>query len=106
MVKKSKNTNPYSEIINWFEQGNTLSLLHLDTTAQYIKKLDEVHGLKKTVKQFLKNINENEVHLWMEFLLYGLAAFSQISKTALERNTEFKDLMRTVFNFKSMDDEV
>ena len=105
-LKKSKNTNPYSEIINWFEQGNTLSLLHLDTTAQYIKKLDEVHGLKKTVKQFLKNINENEVHLWMEFLLYGLAAFSQISKTALERNTEFKDLMRTVFNFKSMDDEV
>ncbi len=105
-LKKSKNTNPYSEIINWFEQGNTLSLLHLDTTAQYIKRLDEVHGLKKTVKQFLKNINENEVHLWMEFLLYGLAAFSQISKTALERNTEFKDLMRTVFNFKSMDDEV
>ena len=105
-LKKSKNTNPYSEIINWFEQGNTLSLLHLDTTAQYIKKLDEVHGLKKTVKQFLKNINENEVHLWMEFLLYGLAAFSQISKTALERNTEFKDLIRTVFNFKSMDDEV
>jgi magnesium chelatase subunit I len=36
----------------------------------------------------------------MEFVLHGLAEFSQLSKSGLERGVEFKDLMSGMFDIK------
>ena len=40
----------------------------------------------------------------MEFLLHGLAEFSQVSKTYLENGYEFKDMFNSLFS-SSFDDE-
>jgi magnesium chelatase subunit I len=40
----------------------------------------------------------------MEFVLHGLAEFSQLSKNGLERGVEFKDLMSGMFNMRQEDE--
>ena len=43
-------------------------------------------------------LNKEEKLLYMEFLLHGLAEFSQISKHRLDSGLQFKDLLGSLFN--------
>jgi magnesium chelatase subunit I len=40
-----------------------------------------------------------EKHLWMEFVLHGLAEYSKLSKNQLDEGLEFKDLFGSMLNF-------
>src|SRR5476651_887230 len=51
-AKKSKKTNPYTEVINWFANGNTLSVIDDLPFPEYKKVLNSVTGLKDLVKTF------------------------------------------------------
>jgi magnesium chelatase subunit I len=57
-----------------------------------------VDGLHSLVKKFYKQANEKEAALLMEFVLYGLASYSLISKKSVEGKVEFKDLMGSMIN--------
>src|ERR1700743_2407900 len=50
-AKKSKAANPYTEIVNWFSNGNNLSLVDDLSLADYKKALNSVPGLKDLVKK-------------------------------------------------------
>jgi magnesium chelatase subunit I len=54
------------------------------------------------VKKFYPKANECEASLMMEFVLNGLAAYSLISKKAIEGRIEFKDLVGSMMNFGQM----
>ena len=41
----------------------------------------------------------------MEFMLHGLAEFSQLSKKILERGNSFKDIMSGMLNIKQSADD-
>lgn len=47
---KSKAPNPYAEIVNWFGDGNTVSLIDNLPLAEYKKLLNGVAGLKTWLK--------------------------------------------------------
>jgi magnesium chelatase subunit I len=98
--KKSKKPNPYARILGWFNEGNTLPLLNTDTQIGYENMLKQVDGLSELVKTYLPKVSKHESFLWMEFVLHGLAEFSQLSKNGLERGVEFKDLMSGMFDMK------
>src|SRR5476651_763398 len=51
-AKKSKKANPYAEIIEWFANGNTLSVIDDLPFPEYKKVLNSVTGLKDLVKTF------------------------------------------------------
>jgi magnesium chelatase subunit I len=97
-AKKSKKPNPYAEIINWFNEGDTISILTTASNKQYETELNKVVGLKDLVKSTLGKLNKAEELLMMEFVLHGLSEFSQLSKHPLTSGFEFKDLMSAMFS--------
>lgn len=104
-AKKSKKPNPYAEVINWFNAGETLSLLTTASNQTYEKELQKVEGLKDVVKTTLGKSSKHEELLMMEFVLHGLAEYSQLSKHNLTAGFEFKDLMSAMFSMGREQDE-
>lgn len=98
--KKSKKPNPYTRVLGWFNEGNTLPLLSSETQIGYENMLKQVDGLADLVKEYFPKLDKTQQLLWMEFVLHGLAEFSQLSKNGLERGIEFKDLMSGMFDMK------
>lgn len=104
-MKKAKKDNPYADVINWFAAGNSVSLLDDITDVDYKKLLNDVPGLKNVVKLFHPNISANQTLLYMEFVLHGLAEFSLVSKSFLEKGFEFKDMFNSLFSSDFAEDE-
>lgn len=94
--------NPYKEVIAWFNDGNVVELLRDDSEQAYKDKIDQVPGLKDLVKGIIKSLGEEELYLMMEFTLYGLAEFSQLSKHQLQSGVEFKDLMSSMMDLDNL----
>ncbi|WP_207422072.1 sigma 54-interacting transcriptional regulator [Desertivirga brevis] len=104
-IKRSKTDNPYSEIVNWFGGGNNLNVLDDLSEKEYFDILHSVPGLKNVVKKFHPRLSDTQNLLLMEFLLHGLAEFSQIGKSFLDNGFEFKDMLGSLFNASFEDDE-
>jgi magnesium chelatase subunit I len=102
-AKKSKAANPYAAIVNWFADGNTLSVLD---DLSYKDALNGVPGLKDVVKKFHPKLTENQQLILMEFVLHGLAEFSQLSKGFLDNGFAFSDMFNSLFNLQPDDDDV
>ena len=103
--KKSKTANPYTEIINWFGSGNTINLQDEISDKEYKKLLLSVPGLKPVIQQFHPRLSENQQFLLMEFLLHGLAEFSQVSKSFLDNGFAFSDMFNSLFSAEFGNDE-
>ena len=59
-AKKAKTPNPYKEIIAWFGDGNTLSVIDELPLQEYKKALNSINGLKGLVKKFHPRLSENQ----------------------------------------------
>src|SRR6195952_3383424 len=105
-AKKSKAKNPYSEVINWFGNGNTLALIDGLPLQEYKKLLNSITGLKDIVKQFHPKLTENQQLLLMEFILHGLAEFSQLNKGFLDNGFAFSDMFNSLFNLEPDEDDL
>ncbi|MGI4749577.1 MAG: sigma 54-interacting transcriptional regulator [Janthinobacterium lividum] len=103
-AKKSKKPNPYAEIINWFSAGNNISIIDDLPSQDYKKLLFSVPGLKEIVKKNQPGISENKQLLLMEFVLHGLAEFSQVNKGYLDNGYSFSDMFDSLFNMPKDDD--
>jgi magnesium chelatase subunit I len=99
-AKKSKKLNPFSRILSWFNEGNTLPLLSSETQIGYENMLKQVDGLADLVKEHFPKTEKSEQFLLMEFVLHGLSEFSQLSRNGLDRGVEFKDLMSGMFDMR------
>jgi len=104
-AKKGKKTNLYNEVVGWFASGNSLSLLDDLPIAEYKKVLNSVAGLKDLVKQLHPRLSENQQLLMMEFVLHGLAEFSQLNKGFLDNGFAFSDMFDSLFNMQPDEDD-
>jgi magnesium chelatase subunit I len=102
-AKKMKGAakNPYQEIIQWFADGNSIDLLSSLTDKEYTDRLKSVPGLQEVVETVSAGLPVNEKMLMYEFVLHGLAEFSQISKHSLQEGTQFSDLMSSMLNLEA-----
>jgi len=91
-IKKEKMPNPYAPVLEWFSK-NDLELSAEESDRQYQEKLSAVAGLKKAVEIFHKGLSAEEQLLMMEFLLHGLAEYSQISRKQLNTTHQFQDIL-------------
>jgi len=105
-TKKAKAPNPYAEIINWFSEGNTLSVIDDLPLAEYKKALNEVAGLKDLVKKIHPRLVESQQLILMEFVLHGLAEFSQLNKGFLDNGFTFSYIINSLFNMQPDDDDL
>jgi magnesium chelatase subunit I len=101
---KAKN-NPYNEVINWFGNGNSLAVIDGLPLQEYKKLLNSITGLKDIVKQFHPKLTENQQLLLMEFILHGLAEFSQLNKGFLDNGFAFSDMFNSLFNLQPDEDD-
>ncbi|TAH31130.1 MAG: hypothetical protein EAZ06_00975 [Cytophagales bacterium] len=90
--------NPYSTVIQWFNDGNMLDVLTENTNIAYEKALKSIPGLAEVVAQYHPNAKHEEKLFLMDFVLHGLAEYSLISKAKLERGLQFKDLFNAMFD--------
>ncbi|MGY3054605.1 magnesium chelatase subunit I [Pedobacter sp. UYEF25] len=106
-AKKSKTANPYNEITEWFTEGNNLDLTDSLSNIQYKKALMEVPKLFDLVKRFHPKLSESQTLLLMEFVLHGLAEYSQLNKNYVSGGFGFSDMFGSLFNeeFDSEQDE-
>jgi len=104
-AKKAKAPNPYIEIINWFSNGNSLAINDNLPLQEYKKLLNSIPGLKDVVKQFHPKLAENQQLLLMEFVLHGLAEFSQLNKGFLDNGFAFSDMFNSLFNLQPDDED-
>ena len=105
-AKKSKAPNPYAAIINWFGNGNNLAIDDNISIAVYKNVLNEVDGLRDLVKKLHPRLAESQQYLLMEFVLHGLAEFSQLSKGFLDNGFAFSDMFNSLFNLEPDDDDL
>ncbi|MBC7383544.1 MAG: magnesium chelatase [Bacteroidia bacterium] len=99
-AKKAKKPNPYATILNWFNDGYTVSVLNQASDFTYQKALLSVEGLPELIKELYAKNTEAEKVILMELVLHGLAEYSQLSKHNLVKGFEFKDLMSGMFEMK------
>ncbi len=104
-IKKSKQKNPYSDLINWFGDGNEADLLHQVSGKEYEKQLRSIPGLQHIVKSYHPSEDRIMQLLLMEFVLHGLAEFSQISRRQLEQGVKFRDLIGSMLNLKAGEED-
>ena len=104
-AKKSKKVNPYAPISEWFSEGGTCDLSDVLTTAQYKRELMKVNGLQDLVKTLHPKLSANQTLLMMEFVLHGLAEYSQLNKDFLANGFGFSDMFDSLFNVDMDDDE-
>ena len=99
-------TSPYQPIIDWFGNGNNLTLLQGEPDAAYIANLYKVDGLYGVVKQYFPHAADAQCGLMMEFLLHGISEFSLISKKGVERGGyAFADMLGSMLNMTLTGDE-
>jgi magnesium chelatase subunit I len=97
-LKKTKATNPYADIVHWFGLGNTINLVDDLSLPAYKEALFAVPGLAEVIKQFHPHLTENQQLLLMEFLLHGLAEFSLVNKSLLDKGYAFADMFNSLFS--------
>jgi magnesium chelatase subunit I len=95
--KKSKQKNPYAGLLQWFAEGNELNLEGHATQKDYEVKLKALPGLESLIKDFQPGINPERELLMREFILHGLAEYSQISRKKLDKGLHFGDMMGSIF---------
>lgn len=101
-IEKSKKkghetTNLYKHITNWFEKGNDLEINSLSSDKNYMQALNKVDSLAAFFDDHLRDAPQSEKYLWMEFILFGLAEHSKLSRNSINTGVQFKDLVGSMF---------
>lgn len=100
--ESSDTSDPYAEIIRWFEGGNYIELSDDMSFKEYSETLKKVGGLEKTVKKYVKTVeNEYELASMMEFMLDGLHNNSKIAKDEADDMVSYKDMVGAMLYSKA-----
>ena len=96
---KARASDPYREIVSWFEEGNTLDLSDDMPFGAYAKELDRVQGLRTLTLAHMPAVSSSkeETALAMEFVLDALHQCSKIAKEEVDHTTSYKDLVGQIF---------
>lgn len=91
-LKRSEEKNPYGAVSTWFAQGNEFALPEDISDADYEKMLASITPLNELVSQYQPNFPEQDAAFLREFVLWGLAEYSKLSKDKIKSGYQFKDL--------------
>ncbi len=91
--RDKEETDPFTDVLTWFENGKSLHIDFDTSDANYARELNKVHGLGATVDRYISDSGKMDKYVWMEFILYGLAEHSKLSRKFYEDKTAFTDLL-------------
>lgn len=94
------------KIVEWFSVGNEMAITDDLTGAEYEARLKTIEGLDDFVEKYQSTISGDELLLFMEFALHGLAEYSKIGRQIINNGTDFKDLLNSMLpNVDDFDDD-
>jgi magnesium chelatase subunit I len=103
--RKNKDASPYKTITDWFNAGHTLDLSFDMDQRTYQNSLLSVPGLPEVVKRYYPDAALENRFFLMEFVLFGLAEHSLLSRHPLGNGHQFRDLMSSMFSLPDEDDD-
>lgn len=101
---KQDETTIYHTVQQYFESGNVIDLFTDASYETYTEELDKVTGLRDLVLGKVIGVSRQDLNIWMEFILHGMAAYSLLSKFQLEQGNQFSDITSAMFNFGKEED--
>lgn len=105
--KKSKDKSKksdYVQIQDWFSSGNRIDLHENDSDQKYHEELSKVEGLNSLIASHL-NIPGVEATLFMDMALEAMHQHSLLSKTDLDQDVQYSDMMDSLLGGLSGSDE-
>lgn len=88
----------FQPIIDWFENGNTLEFHTTMNAGEYGKILRQVDGLEAVTRQITKPANEEELLLFMEFVIEGLHQNFLLTKRMIDARIRYTDAVSYMMN--------
>lgn len=104
-VKKQKNSTVYDPITRYFGSGKVVQIFMNEPEAEYRKKLDDIPGLDDLIFDSSLKTDLAERWFWKEFILFGLAEYSVLSKKSIGLEVRFGDLVSSMLNLDGMEFE-
>ncbi|WP_053404307.1 sigma 54-interacting transcriptional regulator [Persicobacter sp. CCB-QB2] len=90
---RKEEINPYGKISDYFEKGNVVDVMDEFSEDDFTGELLAISPLTDFIKTHLTHIPQQEIPLFVEFLLHGLAAYSMLSKKPLSGGAHFGDFL-------------
>jgi magnesium chelatase subunit I len=90
-LKKQDQSTPYDEVIQWFFDADSFELIDESNEETYVKALLSVEPLVILLNKYQPNVATADVPFLMEFVLWALVEFKQLSKHRTAGGTAFND---------------
>jgi magnesium chelatase subunit I len=84
--------SPYDGIVNWFFESDGFELLHELSDEAYKSQLDSIEILSEFISEHQPACETRDSYFLREFLLWGLVVHKKLSKHAVKKGYQFKDL--------------
>ncbi len=81
----------YRTLSEWFATGKQVELGNDISQKTYIKSLENVPGLKRLATKSVDKIQEKEIPVYMELILFGLSGYNIIQKEIINKKVTFGD---------------
>ncbi len=92
-------TSEYRPILEWFSNGNQLSIGDDVPGADFAKALHGVKGLPQLASKYLEPKDADEAAVAMELILEGLHQSSMLSRERTDTaTTEYKDMLKSMLS--------
>lgn len=102
-AKKQEATTAYSEITEWFSNGNSANFDDSMSEKVYRAQLDSISGLKMMALRQGKPDVEAQIYVMMEFILDALHQFSKLGKIVEDDSVSYKDMLGSMLGNFSFD---
>ncbi|NGZ89374.1 magnesium chelatase [Psychroflexus maritimus] len=89
-LEKEGEKNEYSDIMQWFAEGNDIELLDNASNDEYELSLKSSEALNQFIKKHLSVANEN---FFKELVLWNLCIFQKLDKNKITNGYQFKDML-------------
>lgn len=100
--KKGEQDSIYKPVLDWFANGNELSLTDYLSQKEYENALDKVVGLAAIVKNNADTTNSRIKYVLMDFVIEALHQNSMLGKEDLDDRRNYSDMLGSMLG--SMDD--
>ena len=97
-LKKKQEESPYTEIINWFLEGNIIELSDNADDKARASVLDSFQPLKELVLKYQPHVSERDILFFMEFVLWALVDLKQLSKIKSDDKILFNNGIDSLLN--------
>jgi magnesium chelatase subunit I len=91
-LKKRDEKTPYDAVLSWFYNANSFELPDEQGSALHEKTLLQIDPLKELIEKYQPNVVAQDLPFLMEFVLWALVEFKQLSKTKTAEGLSFNDL--------------